>query len=350
MRVVMGAVGRLPYRWLGVLGALVGALVGSVLRIRRAHVTLAMARAGVERPGRAASGMYASLGRGLFELLWLGGRPREEPLRVVIDEASAERFAQALARGRGVVVATAHTGNWDLTACAAAAWIGARAGQRGGGDGGQSRAPGAALRTTFRSDPRGGDGGQSRAPGAAPADPLEGLGGAPHVGARLHVVTKRLSWRALDRTWQHLRAARGIGLIDAHGAARRVLRALGAGDVVAMMVDQVPERGSGVSVLPFLGAPARHDLAPVTLAARAGAPIVVVLGRRAEDGRHVIEVAAVLEPHATREAIIDATAHIARLLEQFVLTYPDQWLWMHRRWKGHSPRRGKNDVRDARVF
>lgn len=285
----MGAVGRLPYRWLGPLGALLGLFVGVVLRIRRAHVTAAMARAGVERPDRAARRMYVSLGRGLFELLWLSGRPPGEALGVVIDEASAERFERALGRGRGVVVATAHTGNWDLTACAAAAWIGTRREARG----------------------------EARA---------------------LHVVTKRLSWRALDRTWQRLRAERGVGLIDARGAVRRVREALVRGDVVAMMVDQVPERESGVAVLPFLGAPARHDLAPVTLAARAGAPIVVVLGRRAEDGRHVIEVVDVLEPLATREAITEATARIARALEGFVLAHPDQWLWMHRRWKGHSSR------------
>jgi KDO2-lipid IV(A) lauroyltransferase len=300
MRLVVAVVGLLPYRWLRPLGALVGALAGGGLRIRRHHVIDAMVRAGIERPARAASAMYASLGRGLFELLWMAGRPAAAPGELfALGEGAEVRLAEALSTGRGVLVATAHTGNWDMNACAAAAWLGARAGPR----------------------------------------------------RVLHVVTKRLSWRALDRLWQRLRAERGVMLVDARGAARSVLKALRAGDVVAMMIDQVPERPSGVVTFPFLGQPARHDLAPVTLAARAGAPIVVAFGRRAEDGRHVLEVVDVIAPEALRGpgAVTAATARIAGALEAFVRAHPAQWLWMHRRWKGVSAGGQGSDDRDQNV-
>lgn len=283
MRALASAVARLPFRWLRGLGAALGFFAGSVLRIRRRHVEAALERAGVARSRAEASGMYASLGTGIFELLWLAGRPPAALAEwFTMDPACGEALLRAAARGRGVILATAHTGNWDLSACAAAQWI-------------------------------------TRAAG----------------GARLHVVTKRLSWRALDRYWQRLRAERGVVLADAIGAATYVRDALSAGDFTAMLIDQVPERGSGVAIAPFLGAPALHDLGPALLAARARVPLLLVLGHREPDGRHRLELAAAIDPEDLRGkgAIERATATMASALEGFVRAHPAQWLWLHRRWK-----------------
>ncbi|MRG91279.1 lysophospholipid acyltransferase family protein [Polyangium spumosum] len=290
MWLVARLVGLLPYHALRSFGAALGALVGGLLRVRRRHVEAAMTRAGVDAPRRAAAGMYRSLGAGLFELLWTAGRPAE-PLdaRLVVSARAAELFERALSRGRGVVVATAHTGNWDLAACAAAAWLRGRVGSEG-------RAP------------------------------------------SLHVITKRLSWRALDRTWQRLRAERGVLLVDARGASARVREALARGDVVAMMIDQAPERAAGVAELPFLGAPAWCDLAPVLLASRARAPIVVAFGRRRDDGLHELDAFDLIEPEAlaSRADVVRVAARITDALAEFVKENPAQWLWLHRRWKGLS--------------
>ena len=284
MRAAAWAVSRLPWAWLAPLGALLGFLAGSLVRIRRRHVEASLGAAGLGPAARIARGMYASLGAGVFELLWLAGRPPEAlGERFTMTPACAEALREATAQGRGVVVATAHTGNWDLTACATARWMGRE------------------------------------------------IASAP----RLTVVTKRLSWRALDRYWQRLRAERGVVLVDALGAAGAVRAALGAGGVVGLLVDQAPERERGVVRLPFLGRAARHDLAPVLLAARAKAPILVLLGRRAADGRHVLEVAERIAPAELRgkRAIERATGRIAAAVEGFVRAQPEQWLWLHRRWK-----------------
>jgi KDO2-lipid IV(A) lauroyltransferase len=149
------------------------------------------------------------------------------------------------------------------------------------------------------------------------------------------VVTKRLSWRALDRYWQRLRAERGVHLVEAAGAAAAVRDALAAGGAVALLVDQAPERASGVATLPFLGRPARHDLAPALLAARAKAPLLLLLGHRQADGRHVISLAESVTPEELRArgGIEAATARMAAALERFVRDRPEQWLWLHRRWK-----------------
>jgi len=91
LRIVTGGVALLPWRALAPLGALLGWLAGSVLRIRRRAVVSAMTRAGIPEASRAATAMYANLGAGIFELLWLSGsrsERRAQALRehVILDD------------------------------------------------------------------------------------------------------------------------------------------------------------------------------------------------------------------------------------------------------------------------
>jgi Kdo2-lipid IVA lauroyltransferase/acyltransferase len=281
MLAVAWAISRLPWSWMRALGAALGVLTGSILRIRRRHVETSLEAAGLSP--ELAPRVYRSLGAGVFEILWLAGRPPEalDGCFTMSPEAGAA-FDRALARG-GVVVATTHTGNWDLGACGAARWF--------------SRAT---------------------------------------RPARLLVVTKRLSWRALDRYWQRLRADRGVDLCEARGAVAAVQEALRAGQVVALLVDQAPERGSGVLTLPFLGRPARHDCAPALLAARARVPLLVMASARTAEGGHRLELLEEIDAAALRggrAAVEAAMGRIAAAVERFVRDHPEQWLWLHRRWK-----------------
>jgi len=102
-----------------------------------------------------------------------------------------------------------------------------------------------------------------------------------------------------------------------------------------MLVDQAPERARAVTAVSFLGATAWVDLAPALCAARARAPLVVAFPRRLDDGTHTVDVAAVLRPPRTpnRTWSVQAMIEVTGLLESFVLAHPEQWLWMHRRWK-----------------
>jgi KDO2-lipid IV(A) lauroyltransferase len=280
---VAWVVGRLPFRALPRLGAVLAWIAFDLLRIRRAHVIAALRRAelGDETTARA---VYRSLGAGLGELLWIAGRPRED-LRDLVEIEGWPIFEAAKARGRGVIVATAHTGNWDLAALSCAA-----------------RTP-------------------------------------------LAVVTKRLSARGLDAFWQSSRARRGLSLLAAAdldsaevgfagGVWSTVRGALARGQSVALLVDQDPERTTGVVAEPFLGEIALHDTFPAAIAARTGASIVVALARR-ERGRHVVEIVARFDPPARAgRAWIEATTRaIAHEVEAFVRRDPSGWLWLHRRWK-----------------
>jgi KDO2-lipid IV(A) lauroyltransferase len=221
--------------------------------------------------------MYRSLGRGLFELLALL-RPRQE-LRSVEGLGAIERALS----GRRAVIATAHTGNWDLVACAVA-----------------QQTP-------------------------------------------LTVVTKRLSMRGLDRVWHQLRTARGVQLLS-DGIAQGAATALRRGRHVAMMIDQAPERRRGVILVEFLGKPAEVDLAPALVAMRARRPLVVAFPRRSLSG-HELHLAGVLEPpdRPNRAWATFAMTQATRWLEERVRTEPEQWLWMHRRWK-RTPKRAALSV------
>lgn len=243
-----------------------------MLRVRAAHVIASLERAGIPEARAVARGMYRSLGTGVFELLQLALRPRM-PATVPGLEAVVAQLRRE-GRGTGIVVATAHTGNWDYTACAL----------------------------------------------------------AEHV--ELTVITKRLSVGWLDRWWQGLRAGRGVQLVQVGSAARHSLAALARGAWVASMIDQAPERARATASADFLGAVVDVDLAPALLALRARCPMVVAFPKRTAQG-HAVELAGVLEPPlgAGRDWAPLAMREATRLLEQFVRRYPEQWLWMHRRWK-----------------
>ncbi|MCS6899130.1 MAG: lysophospholipid acyltransferase family protein [Myxococcales bacterium] len=256
-------------------GRLLGWFAGSILRVRRAEVEERLARAGIAAPSLVATQMYTSLGAALYELLWTAAPgPRPLDRKVLLSLRAAQ--ALEVVRGRGAVVAATHTGNWDLAACAVAA-----------------RAP-------------------------------------------LWVVSKRLRVRWLDQGWQRLRVARGVRIVEPSGAIVSARRAIASGGLVAMLLDQRPERKTGVLAAPFLGLPALHDLAPALLAARLRVPLALALSRRLPDGTHEIDVPLLLEPppRAGRLWAEEATRRLIEALEAFVRAHPDQWLWLHRRWQG----------------
>lgn len=235
--------------------------------------------------------MYASLGTAVFEFLWLVGKGAAPTHALTLGDGARAVLAahgrgaarptnhRRSAPGRrapGIVVATAHTGNWDFLACALA------------------------------------------------RDHLD-----------LTVVTKRLSLPSLDHFWQERRASFGVELLDGAGVFGRAADAVLRGRAVAWLIDQAPERRSAVTEVSFLGALARCDTTPALLAARTGAPLVLALGQRLSDGTHWVDVPLILEPplRASNRWVEEATRALNRALEEFVLEHASQWLWMHRRWK-----------------
>jgi KDO2-lipid IV(A) lauroyltransferase len=275
LRVLASLAGILPWRALRAVGAAIGWTAGSLLGIRRSHVLQAMQIAGVDGAAGVAREMYRSLGVAAVEFLWLAARGEAATGHVRLADEAAPLWARATSRGRGVVIAASHTGNWDLAASAMAAH-------------------------------------------------------GPFL-----VVTKRLSARGIDRFWQETRSRRGVMLASGEGVMKVARDVLRRGGAVAMMIDQVPASERSALRTEFLGQVALVDRGPAALAARERSPLVVAVSRREPGGEHVLCVLDVIEPprRPGREWIDAATIQATRALDRFVRTHPSQWLWMHRRWR-----------------
>ncbi|MFI5302522.1 MAG: lysophospholipid acyltransferase family protein [Polyangiales bacterium] len=271
LRVLIAIVGAMRWSWLAVIASLPAILAFDLLGLRRREVREGLARIG-PRDRAIARAVYRDLATSALELLWSAAHP-EDDLVARVRVEGWDAFERARALGRGVVVASAHTGNWDLAACACA--------QR----------------------------------------------------TRLAVLTKRLSSPALDRFWQSTRAQRGVELIAAPDgdALARVRAMLHDGGAVAILVDQDPRRRHSVVRAPFLGEAALHDPTVAMLAARTKAPIVTAFSRRDRDGTIVVEIEAIETAKGARPE--DTTRAIAARLDAFVRRSPTQWLWLHRRWQ-----------------
>ena len=182
-----------------------------------------------------------------------------------------EHFEAALGAGRGVLFATAHLGNWELSAFAHAL-----------------------------------------------------------LSRPMHVIVRPLDNRRIDALVAHRRSLSGNTLIDKREFARQILKALAANEAVGILVDQnaAPEEGVFVD---FFGMPACAFTGFAKLAAHSGAAVIPGYALWSEtENRYILHFDAALP--VTGNAAVD-TARIQHHIEQVIRRYPDQWLWIHRRWR-----------------
>jgi len=275
IRLIGRGLGRLTPLWVHRLGALFGWLLFSVLRIRR-RVTLQNIQAalGLRRAARVllARKVYAHLCTGALELFRASALQRREAERM-LGRSGLALLRRHLAKGRGLLVLSAHVGQWDLLACAAA-----------------------------------------------------------RCGLKVNVVTREIKTGWLNRVWMEERAACGVRLLPARGSARAIVAALRRNEVVALVLDQ---HEPGGAVVPFLGRPAATGTALARLARATGAPVVpVFLLREGLGFRLVVEEPLKVE---RGDDVVEVTAAFNHVIEAQVLETPEQWLWLHRRWKVAAP-------------
>lgn len=248
-----------------------------VPRLRRTalrNLALALPELAPADHERIVKGVFASLARLLVCFARLP-RLNRENISEWIRYDGLEHFQQAIARGRGVLFAAAHLGNWELSAFAHA------------------------LMT-------------------APMD----------------VVVRPLDNPLLDRLVERRRALSGNRIIEKKHAARAILKALRANRAVGILIDQNASLEEGVFV-DFFGIKACAGAAFARLAARSGAAVIPGFALWSEqEGRYVLRFYPPVE--MTGDVVAD-TQRLHSLLETVIRQYPDQWLWIHRRWKTRPP-------------
>lgn len=161
-------------------------------------------------------------------------------------------------------------------------------------------------------------------------------------GYRFSAVVRPLSGAFNEWVVENRRRA-GVEVLSERGSLGAMLRALRAGRAVVQLVDQALPRPEALEVS-FFGRPATMTPALSLAALRSGAPVYVVLAARAGDRLEMTVEGPIAVPDApagdggSRRAAVRArlTAHaqaVSDVIERAVRERPEQWLWLHRRWK-----------------
>jgi KDO2-lipid IV(A) lauroyltransferase len=224
--------------------------------------------------------VYRNLGYLLAEFCKMPGYTAEGASGFIRYEG-LENFVRARGRGKGVLVLTGHLGAWELSSF------------------------------------------------------YHSLMGMP-----MGVVIRRLDNSLVDDFVNRIRCLHGNRVIHKNDFARGLIASMRAGETVGILMDTNMTPPQGVFV-PFFGVAACTASGMARIAAKTGAAVVpgFLLWEKSER-RYVLRFGEELEVVHTGDAEQDALANTAGFtaaIEGYVRRYPDQWLWMHRRWKTRPP-------------
>lgn len=151
-------------------------------------------------------------------------------------------------------------------------------------------------------------------------------------GISLTVLQRERDEAEINQFITETRARFGIGTIDrgSTSAARAMLRALKNAGALAFLNDQNIRAES--AKVPFFGRPALTPIGPARLAIRAGVPLVGIFIERGDDGRQHIVFDEPIETSRDDDPIALTTRMTARIEAQ-IRRAPEQWVWMHERWR-----------------
>jgi KDO2-lipid IV(A) lauroyltransferase len=176
---------------------------------------------------------------------------------------------------------------------------------------------------------------------------IAGIGNYPQVRGRFHFVRRAIKPRWLDALVTRRFNKAGFGVLPKRGSLDAILETLARGDMIVFPFDQHARPPDGIEV-DFFGSPAWTFKSLAIIALATGAPVLPATSWREEDGRHVLRFEPALAPIEranTSEAIRACTRAYNETLERLILARPEQWYWVHRRWKTvrDKRRRGRQD-------
>lgn len=154
------------------------------------------------------------------------------------------------------------------------------------------------------------------------------LSGFPMV-----MVSKTFKWKWLNDFWFNLREKVGTRFVPPRDSSYALLKALKQRSVVVIPLDQFTGPPIGVRTT-FFGKETGTAAGLAVMAQRSKAPVVSAYTKRLEDGRHAIFIVReVPVGDKQQETLEQTTQRFNGELEEFVRSCPDQWMWIHRRWK-----------------
>ncbi len=198
----------------------------------------------------------------------------------IVSVENVDVLAAALARGKGVIVLTGHFGNFEVATVA-------------------------------------------------------GLGHFPEMRGRIHFVRRAIKPRWLDALVTRRFNRAGFGVMGKRGSLDAILERLEAGDMVVFPFDQHANPPDGIES-EFFGHPAWTFKSLAIIALATQAPVLPAAGWREPDGKHILrfeQPVPLIESDNVNDEIRRNTRAFNAALERLVLRHPEQWFWVHRRWK-----------------
>jgi KDO2-lipid IV(A) lauroyltransferase len=235
---------------------------------------------------RLMHAFYRHLGLGIVEFV-RALRVSDSEIRKILRLSGTSHLDAALAQGRGGIIVSAHTGNWEMS-----------------------------------------------------------VRGLILAGYRIHAIARTQSDQTFAGLLDRSRSQAGLGLIPKRGAVRAAQERLARNEFVIFVVDE--DAGRRGVFAPFFGHLASTAVGPAVVAARSGAPVIPGFAYRNADGTHTVFVAPALKLRFTGDERKDAevnTAIIAQAVEQGIRRHPEQWLWVKRRWRTRPPEERASEVK-----
>jgi KDO2-lipid IV(A) lauroyltransferase len=217
---------------------------------------------------------FAHLAVNVVEILRFE-RLGSETIRDTVEFVGAEHLDAALQKGKGCIVLTAHVGNWELLAAALA-----------------------------------------------------------HHGFRTDAIVRELRSRSLNRMLTVQRTLGGYRPLSRTADIREAIRSLRDNRLLGVLPD-VDTAVASVFV-EFFGRPAATPVGPVMISRKFGAAVVPIFIRRVDRFRHRVEAHPALEWYESGNARHDLVVNVQKytsLIEAQIRLAPEQWIWMHERWK-----------------
>jgi KDO2-lipid IV(A) lauroyltransferase len=270
----------LPYRAAVSLGGMLGSLAYLVIadarRIMHENLKKAFPEKSPEEIASIARQVLVNQGKNAFELFSFPKLKKADIEHLVIIE-NKEGFAKAFEGKKGVLILGAHCGNWEILAAALA---------------------------------------------------LEGF--------PINVIAKRIYIEGLNRMLVGFRTQKGVNVIlrSEKDSARQMLRSLRNNESIGMLIDQdtsVP----GVFV-DFFSSPAWTPSGLATLAVRTGCSVVSAFAVREKNDHHRVVISGpfdIIRTGNNEQDVLENTRFFTLKIEEHVRRYPEQWVWMHQRWK-----------------
>ncbi|HHU93142.1 MAG TPA: lysophospholipid acyltransferase family protein [Halanaerobiaceae bacterium] len=259
------------------LGRGLGKLIYGLLKDRR-EVTIDNLKMvyGEELSAEELTGLckevYCQLGITLIEFMKLK-KLKKEDLAKVIEVEGAEYLKEAYETGRGVIVYSAHFGNWE--------WLAS----------------------------------------------ILSLQGYP-----LNAIARTQNNPYFDKKINEIRTSKGVKIIPRGMSVRQAITALKRGELLLILGDQNGRKDGWL--IDFFGKPASTYPGAVQLAQRTGAVVVPAYLIRKEPGKFLLKIYPYYDipREATRDEQKDYLVQLTENMEEVIRQYPEQWLWLHRRW------------------